>query len=884
MTVPGQTFGSGALLLVLMTAGERVRAQDLPPIPALDTVTVAAGERYAAGGFHRFLFGDGYRELWTTPIRVPVLDLERFAGGVTATEEGGGMQTRSLRLLTDDGLEFVVRSVDKDPSAILPARIRKRSAVRSIVRDQVSAAFPASALAVPPMMDAIGLPRPDPHLVVLPDHPRLGEWREEYAGMLGMLEQRPEEREGDRPGFAGAAKVVGTDELIEQLNDSPAHRVDTTGFLAARLLDFVINDWDRHEDQWRWIQQPSEEDTVWIPVPRDRDQAFIGFDGFLLSLAQLTAPRLVPFEAEPPMRGMTHNSRFIDRRLLAGLDRATFDSVARFVQSRLTDEVFAEGLERLPPEYQRLAGEEVMAVLRARRDQLPEIAGAFYRRLADAVDVHATDEEDLAVVDRDADGHVRVRLFEDSGEDFEDLIPESGAEPEEPEGDLYFERRFDPEETNEVRVYLHGDDDRAVIRGAAEDGSVIVRVIGGRGENAFADSSRVGGSADPTHLYDEGATALVTYGPDSLVARQVDRRPWVLPPGEPSEPVPPPADYGGGLTPSGTIGYATGLGFTWGLGVALSRNGFRHVPFARRIGLMLEQATGPGELRGTLTAEFRREMSHVGIRFTGIASGMEVIRFHGLGNATDAGDPDSEFHQVEHSQYIAAAELVFPIGRSATGAVGPVLKHATTDADPERFIGIADPFGSDDFTQFGIGTRFDWDGMHGAGIQRSGFRFRGDGAFYPGMLDAEEGFGHLRGDISRSLPLPIAGDPTLAFRAGGHRVWGDFPFFEAAFLGGPETLRGYTYQRFAGDAAAWGAAELRLKLLSYGFFLPGDIGVLGLADAGRVWLEGEAAESWHTAVGGGVWVAFIDDAGTVALTFADGDEQTTAHLSMGFAF
>ena len=67
--------------------------------------------------------------------------------------------------------------MDKDPSAILPARIRRRSAVRSIVRDQVSAAFPASALAIPPMVEAIGLPRPEPQLVVLPDHPRLGEWR-----------------------------------------------------------------------------------------------------------------------------------------------------------------------------------------------------------------------------------------------------------------------------------------------------------------------------------------------------------------------------------------------------------------------------------------------------------------------------------------------------------------------------------------------------------------------------------------------------------------------------------------------------------------------------------------------------------------------------------
>lgn len=859
-----------AIAVALVAGPAAASAQDAPRVPALDTVEVAAGERYAASGLRRFFFGDGYRQLWLTPIRVPVLDLERFAGGVTATEEGGGMQTRSLRLTTDDGLQFVVRSVDKDPSAILPPRIRARSAVRSIVQDQVSAAFPASALAMPPMATALGLYRPDPQLVVLPDHPRLGEWREEYAGMLGMLEQYPDEREGDRRGFAGGTKIVGTDELFERLNETPTHRVDTTLFLAARLLDFVVNDWDRHEGQWRWLRRAVDQDTVWVPIPRDRDQAFIAFDGLFLNLARLTAPRLVSFEAEPPMRGLTHNSRFLDRRLLSSVSREQFDSVARFVQSRLTDEVFARGLARLPPEYRRLEGEQVLAVLRARRDNLPEIAAAFYRKLAEAVDVHGTDEEDLALVERHDDGSVTVQLREDTGEDLD--------------GDLYFERRFDPAETNEVRVYLHDDDDRAVIRGEAPKGSVTVRVIGGRGANEFADSSRVGRNESPTHFYDEGETALVTYGPDSLVARHVDRRPWVLPPGEPSIPVPPPSDFGGAIAPSGTLGYATGLGFTWGAGVALTRYGFRHAPFARRIGFMLEQATGPGELRATLTGEFYREMSHVGMRFSGVASGMEVIRFHGLGNATERGIDDGAFYTVDHTQYEAAAELVFPVGRTAVGVVGPVLRHATTERPADRFIGIARPYGSGEFTHLGLRARFDWDGSADAGIRRSGFVVRGGGAFYPEALDAEAPFGHLRGEVARYVPLPFPADPSLALRAGGHRVWGEFPFFDAAFLGGPKTLRGYTYQRFAGEAAAWGAAELRLKLFSYGFFLPGDVGVLGLADAGRVWVEDETDDEWHTAFGGGIWVAFISEQGTVSLTFAEGDEQTTAHLSLGFDF
>jgi hypothetical protein len=44
---------------------------------AQDTKVVAVGPQYAAGGLKRLWFGDGYRDLWTTPVPLPVLDLRR---------------------------------------------------------------------------------------------------------------------------------------------------------------------------------------------------------------------------------------------------------------------------------------------------------------------------------------------------------------------------------------------------------------------------------------------------------------------------------------------------------------------------------------------------------------------------------------------------------------------------------------------------------------------------------------------------------------------------------------------------------------------------------------------------------------------------------------
>jgi hypothetical protein len=62
-----------ALLLLVGVTAVGARAEE--------TRRVAAGPQYKAGGFHEFVFGQGYRDLWTTPIEVPVLDLQKTGAG-----------------------------------------------------------------------------------------------------------------------------------------------------------------------------------------------------------------------------------------------------------------------------------------------------------------------------------------------------------------------------------------------------------------------------------------------------------------------------------------------------------------------------------------------------------------------------------------------------------------------------------------------------------------------------------------------------------------------------------------------------------------------------------------------------------------------------------
>ncbi|MGH7657149.1 MAG: BamA/TamA family outer membrane protein, partial [Gemmatimonadales bacterium] len=394
----------------LLGAG-MIGAQSPPPPPSgPDSVASVAGSRYDAGGFHRFLFGDNHREAWITPIQVPVLNLEKFEGGLTPTETGGGMQTRSLHLETDDGREFVFRSVDKDMTPIVPPDL-EGSLVHKLFQDQASAMHPFGALVVAALLEAAGIPHAEPTLMVMPEDPRLDEFREEFAGMLGLLEERPNEGPDDTRGFAGSRKITGTDELFEALNADPDNRPDALAYLEARLFDMWVNDWDRHTDQWRWAYRPRGGDSVWTPIPRDRDQAFVHFDGFLTGIGRLIHPKLIPFDSTyPSLKGLTANSVELDSRLLAGVERAAYDSLAKALQSRFTDQVIGRAMTRLPPAIRALDSAAIAADLQSRLRDLDDLAGRFYRRQADIVDVHATDVAEIAILERHTDGGVTLSI------------------------------------------------------------------------------------------------------------------------------------------------------------------------------------------------------------------------------------------------------------------------------------------------------------------------------------------------------------------------------------------------------------------------------------------------------------------------------------------
>ncbi len=372
------------------------------------TLSQAPGPQYGAGAVYRFLFGREYRRLWTVPITVPVLDLATFEGGLRPVGRTGGQQTRTLRLRNPEGREFFFRSIDKDPTGALPPELRNTVA-GDVVRDQTSSALPTGPLVAGPLLAAAGVLHDDTRLVILPDDSLLGEFRPVFAGVIGTLEQAVGGSAGAH--WGGAFEIVGSDSLEARVMAGPDDRVDARAFLTARLMDLLMGDWDRHRDQWRWARFTAEPPRMWRPVPLDRDQVFAKFDGFLLWVARQASPQLTNFGPDfPGAIGAAWNGRDLDRRYLVALEASVWDSVARALRTALTDDVIASAVARLPAPHDSMVGPWLGAALRARRDQLPVMAGRYYQLLAGEVDVHGTDLAEVATLSRETDGTVTLVL------------------------------------------------------------------------------------------------------------------------------------------------------------------------------------------------------------------------------------------------------------------------------------------------------------------------------------------------------------------------------------------------------------------------------------------------------------------------------------------
>ena len=431
-----------------------------------DSVIVPASMKYInCSPIRVLLAGKNYREEWSTPVKMPVFNLKKEKGGFTIKELGGGQQTKSLRLLDKDGQEWVLRSTDKDVAGALAATLNNKfvsSLVKNVVQDMISASHPYGSLTVPDLAKAAGVIVARPKLFFVPDDPAFGEYRHIFANTVCFLE--------DREPTPDQSETEDTEDVMEKVLEKNDHQLLQQIVLRARLLDMLIADWDRHQDQWKWGTQKRDGTTYYYPVPKDRDFAYFKSNGLIVLFASMTVvPHMRSFTNDgSALKRLSNKTWEMDGQWLNQLDEQDWKNAIIQFQNKLTDSVIETAIRKIPREIYAISGKKLQEKLKGRRNGLLEHAMDYYRFLATNPYVVGSEEQEFFAVTKEGND-ITITASRNGSKDKKDVI---------------YKRTFTPKDTKKIYILgLDGNDHFDIDENVSS--SIKLQLEGGNGDDVY---------------------------------------------------------------------------------------------------------------------------------------------------------------------------------------------------------------------------------------------------------------------------------------------------------------------------------------------------------------------------------------------------------------
>lgn len=849
------------VLPLIMASAIHIQAQEIAPASWQifpDSVVAKVHPSYNdVSGVHRWLFGENYRKEWAMPVKLPVIRLSKINGGLTPIRQGGGMESKSLRLQDKTGREWVLRSVEKVPDKLLPENLRGTFAV-DWVGDEFSGQHPYTALIVPPLAAAAKVPHANPVIGVVADDPALGQYSNLFINTVCLLEEREPIGESDN-----------TLKMERELVESTDNRLDGETFLRARLLDLLIGDWDRHEDQWRWAVTKKGKSKNYVAVPRDRDQVFHVNQGLFPSIAALPwiSPVLENFDGDiPSVKYSLFKTRFMKEYADAQLSYADWMRITNEFVKAETDEVLEAGLKRLPVETYNLRHATLLAKLKKRRDNIPAAMSEYYHFINRIVDLHTTDKDEQITISDGPDNGMRVLV--------ERLNKE--GQPKNTVWDVTYQ----PDITKEVRLYTAAGEDHITINNKTSN--IKLRVVDSAGNKAFdvqkasrkvsvygpVDNSSFTGSVNRLSRHLSNDTLNNRFVPTNLY------NVWM---------------------PLATAAVNADDGFLLGLGFKYTGvDGFRKLPYSTTQQVMITHSFATDAFRIKYNGEWIQAVGKADFTLQAFMQAPDnTMNFFGLGNESQHVKFSGyrRYYRTRFDTYQLDPALRWHTGKGSTLSFGPSLQfyHMNLADNAGRFINQSSFINSYDSTTLnkdkahaGLILNFTSNRRNNNILPSQGFYVNIQVQGYTGLNSYSKAFMQIRPEFTYYQKLNSGGTVVLSDRVGGGVGFGNAAFYQSMFLGGQGNLLGFLQNRFAGKHMVFNNLQARIKLADIAsYILPGQLGLTGFYDAGRVWIKGEHSDTWHQGTGGGL---YFSPAGLTVLQVLAGhsNEGWYPYISLNF--
>lgn len=851
------------------------------------TSSIYSEEETDKSGLTKFLWGERYRSTYSTKVTVPTVDLDTLFGGVTLGRRGGGTQSKSLRLITKDGKkQYVMRAMRKLGTQYLQAAFFKDqyldgkfddTAAEDLILDVFTGSHPYALFTVGDLSDAAGIYHLNPKLYYVPKQNALGDYNEQFGDALYMIEEHASDGHGDQASFGFSNTVLSTTDVMKELHQDEDMVMDEAAYIRARLFDMLIGDWDRHQDQWRWLEFKENGKKVYRPLPRDRDQVFsIMSDGAMLTSAVAlipTARLLRKYDDDlVDVQGVNVEPYPLDMEFIMQSDKDVWDAQVKVIQEGVTDAVIDTAFLNFPEEVRGEVTDKIKATLKARRANLQKISDRYYDLVNKFAVIKGTNKDDWFDVERLPNGKTKVTAYRIKGGE---------------KADIFHECIYDNEKTKEVWIYGLDDDDTFHVFGKDTKKQMRVRLIGGQNNDVYNIEE---GKRITYYDYRSKENTIITNKGHQKFSDDYETNVY---------------DYKklknniNQIIP--TIGSNPDDGLKIGVSNTYTVYGFERNPFTSQHTLSAAYyfATNGFEL------DYKGEFANV---FKGLNFGLDLhfnspnysINFFDYGNSTpnlevednDGFDVDLDYNRVKIRTFFAMPSLVWRGQLGGYFKVGVLFENNEVERTNGRFINsfIGDGNEVND-TFYGADAAYSFENKDNEAFPTLGMQF-GLQIGFKNNIDSNKGFGYIIPELGFDYKLIPSGKLVLATNFSGHFNLGDnFEFYQAATLGANTGLRGYRNERFTGKSAFVQSTDLRLNFLSLKTnLLPISLGVYGGADYGRIWVDNDLvanssynSDSWNTSFGGGVFVTMVEMF-TANVSAFNSDDGMRFAFKLGFGF
>lgn len=840
--------------------------------PTTKDTSIYTKKMTTKGGAYRFLWGNHYRKYYSMPIRSKTVSLDTLYGGLKPTIAGGGHQSKSLRLEDKNGREFVMRALHKSATRFLQAVAFKDQAVEKDFRDTYAENFildfyttahPYTPFVVGKLADNLGINHTNPVLYYVPKQKTLALFNEDFGGELYMVEERPTDAFKDLESFGKPPKIVGTDDVLKNINADEKYQIDEKSYIRARMFDMLIGDWDRHSDQWRWGEYKENGKVIYRPIPRDRDQAFTKYDGTLLSiLMNIPALRhMRKFDEDlKNVKWFNREAYNLDLAFVTRAHEKDWVTEAEYIEKNLSDAEIDKAFENLPKEVNDGTIDEIKAQLKTRKTHLEKYAKQYYKVLQKTVLIVGTEKSDRFVITRNGKT-TKVSTYR---------IKKDGEE-------LIAERTYNCPETKELWIYGLGGEDTFEVVGKGSQ-KTKVRLLGGQDKDTYkvAESKKVKiyDFKSKENIFDTSwRTRKILSNIYEINMYDYEKPKYNVFAGYP------------------LIGYNPDDGVKMGAVVNYTVNGFNRFPYTQKhsIKAMYYFATNGFEL------SYKGVFPHFVGKWNLILDALYTspnfsINYFGYGNETVNNQKEltRDYNRVKMRtiKVTPSFQRIGEHGSSVT--VRPSFERIMVDKTPNRFLSLPGVINPDvfDYKNFGdLNAEYRFENYNNVSNPTLGLSFSALAGYKINIDNTERKFPYAESSLGINYRITKDGNVVFATLFKGKMLFDNqYEFYQAATLGGDMDLRGFRNQRFYGKQSFYQSTDIRCNLgkLQNGF-APLSYGVFGGFDYGRVWLKNDISNKWHQSVGGGIWLNGVNLLTAQASYFysTDGGRITAG---LGFAF